>query len=455
MVDSVLGQGSTFEIRLPLALAPADRDWPQLASDRRDAACLLDVEGEATRAALTAYFSAAGFRIVTADNPAAAAVLCIDVDKVDRYAPSRRKDRPLVAVSAQGDSRVDDLLSARKADAALTRPVLRSEVEDLLQRILSGAEAIAAPAAARSSSAPVRFKPFRALVADDNAVNREVAVEALAQLNATVVTVEDGLEALTAAANGAFDIIFMDGSMPVMDGFEAARRIRAAETDASRRVPIVALTAHVVGVVAEEWRHAGMDAVVHKPFTIGALAQTIERLLPQLAGHLSLAPMAQEQAFQKRAPEEQAPPDPARHDAAPPAESPSDDVLDSKVLEQLRHMQANGQGGFVKKIFGLYLDHAPGAVTQIRARGGSGEYRRMRPRSAFVEVDELQRGCETHGIARCGNRNIRKGTRPDTGREPAGRFGSGSRQNARIHRGAAGIRGMRHGERGQSAAARE
>ena len=54
-------------------------------------------------------------------------------------------------------------------------------------------------------------------------MNLEVASEALAQLNATVVTVENGREAVDAAAAGGFDIIFMDGSMPVMDGFAAAR----------------------------------------------------------------------------------------------------------------------------------------------------------------------------------------------------------------------------------------
>src|SRR5215207_8707107 len=78
------------------------------------------------------------------------------------------------------------------------------------------------------SDRPTRFTAFTALVADDNPVNREVACEALAQLGASVETVENGIEAVAAVASHQYDIVFMDGSMPVLDGFEATHRIRAA-----------------------------------------------------------------------------------------------------------------------------------------------------------------------------------------------------------------------------------
>ena len=70
--------------------------------------------------------------------------------------------------------------------------------------------------------------------------------------------------------------------MPQMDGFTAARIIRQAEQSENRdRVPIVALTAHVIGAAAEEWRLAGMDAVIHKPFTIAQLADCLLDQVPQ------------------------------------------------------------------------------------------------------------------------------------------------------------------------------
>ena len=218
-------------------------------------------------------------------------------------------------------------------------------MEALLARIIAS-ERVLQPAA-QSRAAPVAvFRGFRALVADDNAVNLEVASEALAQLNATVVTVENGREAVDAAAAGDFDIIFMDGSMPVMDGFAAARAIRGAERNGAR-VPIVALTAHVVGAAAEEWRDAGMDAVVHKPFTVAILARTIEKLLPHLRGET----------------------EPAAPAAAPaPVHQPDDDAaIDPAVLDQLRQLEANGKVGFAKRVLGLYAEHAPEALAQIRS----------------------------------------------------------------------------------------
>ncbi len=73
-----------------------------------------------------------------------------------------------------------------------------------------------------------------------------------------------------------FDLILMDGSMPYMDGYDAAREIRRRLEAVGRPpVPIVALTAHVVGKAAETWREAGMDAVLHKPFTLASLAAAL------------------------------------------------------------------------------------------------------------------------------------------------------------------------------------
>ena len=127
-----------------------------------------------------------------------------------------------------------------------------------------------------------RFANLRVLVADDSAVNREVAIEALSRLGAQVETVENGAEAVSAASRHSHDIILMDGSMPQMDGYAAARIIRQAEQAENRvRIPIVALTAHVIGAAAEEWRLAGMDAIIHKPFTIAQLAQCLLDQVPQ------------------------------------------------------------------------------------------------------------------------------------------------------------------------------
>ena len=117
-----------------------------------------------------------------------------------------------------------------------------------------------------------RFPHARVLVADDSAVNVEVAIEALARCGVTdVITVGDGAQALAASAAGHFDLILMDGSMPVLDGFEATRAIRRREAETgAARLPIVAMTAHVIGDGALAWQEADMDGTLAKPFTPGA-----------------------------------------------------------------------------------------------------------------------------------------------------------------------------------------
>ena len=114
------------------------------------------------------------------------------------------------------------------------------------------------------------------LVADDAAINREVAIEALSRLDIDAVTVENGRQAIAAVTEQDFDVVLMDVSMPEIDGLEATRRIRAAEASSGRRrTPIVAVTAHVIGGAADAWREAGMDAVLHKPFSVRELADRL------------------------------------------------------------------------------------------------------------------------------------------------------------------------------------
>jgi signal transduction histidine kinase/ActR/RegA family two-component response regulator len=112
------------------------------------------------------------------------------------------------------------------------------------------------------------------LVADDNATNRLVAETLCAMFGYTSHSVCDGVEAVDAARSGAFDLILMDIKMPLMDGLEAARRIRALRGPASQ-TPMLALTANADPWDAAEYLDAGMDAVVEKPIKPAALMSAI------------------------------------------------------------------------------------------------------------------------------------------------------------------------------------
>ena len=115
------------------------------------------------------------------------------------------------------------------------------------------------------------------LVAEDDLVNQMVVAEMLKMLGCDVDVVAEGAAARRAAAQNAYDIIFMDCHMPVMDGYDATRRIREDEQRRGRRTPIVALTADALAVDRERCIESGMDDFMTKPVSSSQLSAVIER----------------------------------------------------------------------------------------------------------------------------------------------------------------------------------
>ncbi len=118
----------------------------------------------------------------------------------------------------------------------------------------------------------------RLLVAEDNPLNRELIRAMLEQAGHKVVTVNDGAEAVRVAIRNSFDAVLMDVQMPDMDGYAAARAIRAATTERPR-LPIIALTANALPGESGRCIEAGMNVHVPKPVDWPALLATIERLV--------------------------------------------------------------------------------------------------------------------------------------------------------------------------------
>jgi signal transduction histidine kinase/CheY-like chemotaxis protein len=117
---------------------------------------------------------------------------------------------------------------------------------------------------------------LRVLAAEDNAVNQLVLTTLLAQVGISPDVVSDGEAAVAAWRTGAWDLILMDVQMPVMDGVEAVRLIRAAEaTEGRARTPILALTANAMAHQVADYLAAGFDGHVAKPIDAGRLYQAI------------------------------------------------------------------------------------------------------------------------------------------------------------------------------------
>ncbi len=121
--------------------------------------------------------------------------------------------------------------------------------------------------------------PLRILAAEDNPMNQLVLRTLLDQVGLEARIVGNGQEALDAWEEGGWDVILMDVQMPLMDGPTAARRIRERELAAgAERTPIIALTANAMSHHLEDYRRAGMDAVVAKPIKLPELFAVLQQV---------------------------------------------------------------------------------------------------------------------------------------------------------------------------------
>ena len=136
------------------------------------------------------------------------------------------------------------------------------------------------PCAARAVGTAGTVGAARVLVAEDNAINQQVISALLKHLGVSAVVVGDGAQAVDAVAQGHFDLVLMDCQMPVLDGYEATRRIRALPNLLSARVPIVALTANALAEDRPTCLAAGMDDYLAKPITGARLAEVLSQHLP-------------------------------------------------------------------------------------------------------------------------------------------------------------------------------
>ena len=119
-------------------------------------------------------------------------------------------------------------------------------------------------------------------VVDDNRVNLKVAVTQLKEWNIFAETFTSGQGLLRALEKGRkYDIIFMDHIMPGMDGIETAINIRSMEGEYFKKVPVIALTANAIDGVMEEYRKAGMDSCLFKPFSLGQIEEKLAEFLPE------------------------------------------------------------------------------------------------------------------------------------------------------------------------------
>ena len=210
-------------------------------------------------------------------------------------------------------SRRGDIARSRELGAAayLIKPIKPSELLNAIMTALPHALERNEPRATTPLESAVEAeRPLRILVAEDNAINRLVAVRILQKAGHSAEVAVNGMEAVDLMANVAFDLILMDVQMPLMDGFEATARIREKEQSTGQHLPIVAMTAHAMKGDRERCLESGMDGYVAKPIqekvlfaAIAAAVLVGAQATPEAEkiGEISMAldPLEDERAFQR------------------------------------------------------------------------------------------------------------------------------------------------------------
>ena len=144
-------------------------------------------------------------------------------------------------------------------------------------------QASQAPEAAQTQVSRDALPPMRVLLVEDSVVNQKLAAALLQKHGHQITIACDGREALETLESESFDLVLMDVQMPEMDGYEATAKIREAERQTGRHLPIVAMTAHAMKGDRESCLAAGMDGYVSKPIRAQQVFEAITAALQQSA----------------------------------------------------------------------------------------------------------------------------------------------------------------------------
>ncbi|HEY9180455.1 MAG TPA: response regulator, partial [Candidatus Baltobacteraceae bacterium] len=290
-VRSAPGEGSMFSFTLTFKCASDKRQEPPNLSQMR--ALVLD-DDPIAQEIFAQYLSSWRMRCDTVGDPvqacdmiasACAASDPYDVVLVDLVLPNmdgfefarrlqnveRIASTRLIMVTAYDEPERGRSAIEAGFSGYLTKPIRQSQLYDCIINASSDV-----PSVPKRSSAAALQRPRRILIAEDNAINREVALRQLAKLGYAAQAVSDGLQAVDAAAGGEFDVVLMDCQMPNMDGFAATRTIRKRETHTGRRARIIAMTANALSEDRQACLDAGMDDYISKPVTLDVLARVLE-----------------------------------------------------------------------------------------------------------------------------------------------------------------------------------
>ena len=310
-VESQFGVGSTFYFQIPCQLVvhsagAAELDYAPIVPNLR---VLVVDDNPTNRLILTEMVGAWRMDVTAVDhggevagamqqaheagNPFNLVLLDVHMPEIDGFAVAEMisrlefaRETTVIMLSSSDASHHHASLERVHIAAYLTKPVKQSELlETILGLMDSGKEDVPhrSPDATQVVGHMTSFSgsPVRILVVEDNYVNQQLMLRVLSKQGYEVLLAVDGSEAVKKLGFERVDAVLMDCQMPVLDGYEATRMIRAARrlSRAGHRLPIIALTANALSGDKERCLAAGMDDFVTKPILFEQLYKTLDRHL--------------------------------------------------------------------------------------------------------------------------------------------------------------------------------
>ena len=198
--------------------------------------------------------------------------------EVTRQIRALGDDTPIIILTAYDWADIEIEAKAAGVTAFCAKPMFLS---DLRESLLTALEQMKNRGSLPPASEAGSFRGKHLLLAEDNDLNREIALEVLDEYGFVIDTAENGSAAVhkvSTAAPGAYDLVLMDIQMPVMDGLEATRRIRALENPALSHIPIIAMTANAFDEDRRAAARCGMNGFISKPIDIDEVVATLHQI---------------------------------------------------------------------------------------------------------------------------------------------------------------------------------
>jgi len=237
----------------------------------------------------------------------------------------------------------------------------------------------------------------RILLVEDNSLNRLLAHTILTDYGAEITEAENGQEAVDHMRAGGFDIILMDIQMPVMDGMQATRIIRA---EIDRNIPILALTANAIKSYEQQFLDAGMNDLISKPYNEINLVRPIARWLnntgnpvKESAAALPVAQLPPVAEVQAEVQEKPLPPPRSLPVSKGKVLQPSEPLYDLSMLMSI----GKDDPGFIIRMLQLFVDETPPMMVKIKEAFASGDFKsvtyyahRMKPSITNLGIKSLK-----------------------------------------------------------------